>query len=57
MRLEGWGGPTVRDAVLRTAPHHEAEISFGLWIPAFAGTTAECHTTTVSRFAARVTPV
>jgi hypothetical protein len=23
-RLEGWGGPMVRDAALRAAPHHEA---------------------------------
>ena len=26
MRLEGWGGHMVRDAALRAAPHHEAEL-------------------------------
>ena len=26
MRLEGWGGPMVRDALLRSAPHHEARL-------------------------------
>jgi hypothetical protein len=25
MRLEGWGGPMLRDALLRSAPQHEAE--------------------------------
>jgi hypothetical protein len=30
MRLEGWGGLVVRDALLRSAPHHEAERSFRL---------------------------
>ena len=24
-RLEGWGGPMLRDALLRSAPQHEAE--------------------------------
>ncbi len=47
----------VRDALLRRAPHHEAEIDEWLWVPAFAGTTGEDYTTTVSRFAALVTPV
>src|SRR6185312_16639306 len=30
-RLEGWGGPMVRDALLRSAPHHEAVRDCRLW--------------------------
>jgi hypothetical protein len=32
-------------------------IGHGVWVPAFAGTTLCAYTTTVSFFAARVTPV
>src|SRR4051794_10422243 len=30
----------VRDDALRASPHHEADRSCGVWVPAFAGTTA-----------------
>ncbi len=40
MRLEGWGGHMVRDALLRSAPHLRPGQA-GVWVPAFAGTTAE----------------
>ena len=44
----------VRDALLRSAPHHEAERDRGYWVPAFAGTTVEMYNARMSALTAEI---